>query len=128
MKELNDIKNKTKKAGATSVLISVLFDVNASTVTGWNSNTSQPTLQIIDELADFLEVPNSELIISKERKKTGLAKATQTEFKRLQKSGIPLKVESKDNKGQKIEINNPEFVKALRDFVIGYKEKNRADL
>lgn len=122
MKKLNNIKNKTKEAGATSILLSVLFDLNASTVTNWNSNAAQPPLSIINEIADFLEVSNHDLIVSKERKSTGLAKATQKEFKRLLASGISHKVPSKDKKGKSIEINNPELVKALRDFVKDYKE------
>lgn len=122
MKKLNDIKKQTKDAGASSVVISVLFDLNSSTVTNWNSNAVQPTLQIIDDLADFLEISNSELIISTPRKRTGLAKATQKEFKRLLKSGIPHKVDSKDKKGNPIEINNPKLVKALRDFVTDFKK------
>ena len=126
MKDLNDIKKQTKNAGTTSVVISVLFDLNSSTVTNWNSNAVQPTLQIIDDLADFLEISNSELIISTPRKKTGLAKATQEEFKRLLKSGMSHKITSKDLKGHVIEINNPELVKALREFVGKYKIENRS--
>lgn len=125
MKNLNNIKRKTKQGGATSVLISVLFDLNRSTIANWNSNLVQPTLGVIDELADFLEVPNSDLIVSIERKQTGLAKATQAEFKRLLKSGIPHKIESQDKNGNKIEINNPELVEAIRDFVTKYKAKTR---
>ena len=125
MKKLNNIKKKTKESGATSVLLSVLFDINTSTVSGWNSNTTQPTLSIIDEIADFLEVSNSDLIVSKDRKQTGLAKATQAEFKRLLNLGIPHKIPTKDRNGKTIEINNPELVKALRDFVAEYrKNKN----
>lgn len=122
MKKLNNIKKKTKEAGATSVLLSVLFDINASTVSGWNSNITQPTLSIIDEIADFLEVSNTDLVVSKERKQTGLAKATQIEFKRLLTSGIPHKIPTKDKNGKTIEINNPELVKALRDFVESYRK------
>lgn len=125
MKNLNKIKEKTKEAGATSVLLSLLFDVNPSTVTGWNSNVTQPTLSVIDDIADFLELPNSELVASKERKQTGLAKATQKELKRLLALDIPHKIRSKGNDGKDIEINNPELVKALRDFVADYKSKNR---
>jgi hypothetical protein len=125
MKKFNNIKKKTKEVGATSVLLSVLFDINTSTVTNWNSNVAQPTLPIIDEIADFLELPNSELIVSKERKQTGLAKATQKEFKRLLTSGIPHKVPTTDKSGKHIEINNPELVKALQNFVAEYKKKNK---
>lgn len=125
MKKLNNIKKKTKESGATSVLLSVLFDINTSTVSGWNSNTTQPTLSIIDEIADFLEVSNSDLIVSKDRKQTGLAKATQAEFKRLLNLGIPHKIPTKDRNGKTIEINNPELVKALRDFVTEYRKTKK---
>lgn len=125
MKKLNNIKKKTKESGATSVLLSVLFDINTSTVSGWNSNTTQPTLSIIDEIADFLEVSNSDLIVSKDRKQTGLAKATQAEFKRLLNLGIPHKIPTKDRNGKTIEINNPELVKALRDFVAEYRKTKK---
>src|SRR5690606_247795 len=125
MKKLNNIKKKTKESGATSVLLSVLFDINTSTVSGWNSNTTQPTLSIIDEIADFLEVSNSDLIFSKDRKQTGLAKATQAEFKRLLNLGIPHKIPTKDRNGKTIEINNPELVKALRDFVTEYRKTKK---
>lgn len=123
MKDLNNIKKKTKEAGASSILLSVLFDINPGTVTGWNSNVTQPTLAIIEEIADFLEVSNNELIITKQRKKTGLAAATQKEFKRLISLNMPNKIPSVDKSGKPIEINNPELVKALRDFVANYKRK-----
>lgn len=125
MKKLNNIKTKTKEAGATSVLLSVLFDINPSTVTNWNSNVAQPSLAIIDEIADFLEIPNSGLIASTDRTKTGLAKETQKEFKRLLKSNIPHKITTVDKEGNPYEINNPELVKMLRDFVSDYKKKNK---
>jgi len=123
MKDLNNIKKKTKEAGASSILLSVLFDINPGTVTGWNSNVTQPTLAIIEEIADFLEVSNDELIITKQRKKTGLAAATQKEFKRLLSLNMPNKIPSVEKSGKPIEINNPELVKALRDFVANYKRK-----
>lgn len=123
MKDLNNIKKKTKEAGASSILLSVLFDINPGTVTGWNSNVTQPTLAIIEEIADFLEVSNDELIITKQRKKTGLAAATQKEFKRLLSLNMPNKIPSVEKSGKPIEINNPELVKALRDFVTNYKRK-----
>lgn len=123
MKNLNTIKDKTKEVGASSVLLSVLFDINASTVSGWNSNTNQPNLSIINEIAEFLEIPNSELIISKPRKNSGLARATQIEFKRLLDEGLSHKIPSKDKKGNPIEINNPELVEKIRDFVKNYKLK-----
>ncbi|MDH5827777.1 hypothetical protein [Sphingobacterium faecium] len=125
MKDLNNIKKKTKEAGATSVLLSLIFDVNPSTVTGWNSNITQPTLQIIDEIAKFLEFENCDLIISKKRKQTGLAKATQAEFKKLLASGISHKVPSTDKDGNPIEINNPELIKLLWNFVENYKKKHK---
>lgn len=125
MKKLNNIKIKTKEAGATSVLLSVLLDVNSSTVSGWNSNSTQPSLVIVDELADFLEFSNSEFIVSTKRYKTGLAKATQKEYKRLIDSGVVQKVPSNDGNGT--EMNNPILVKAIRDFVSEYKKNHNND-
>lgn len=125
MKKLNDIKNKTKEVGATSVLLSVLFDLNPSTVTNWNSNVTQPSLPLINEIADFLEVSNHDLILSKERPQTGLAKATQEEFKRLLDMGIPHKVSSIDKNGKEIKVNNPDLTNALRKFVAEYKNKTK---
>lgn len=123
--KINQIKEITKNAGASSRLISLWVDVDYTTVSGWNSNTSQPNYENLNEIGELLEQDNGNLLASQGRKNTGLAKALETELQRLHKDeGIPYEIEQLDKKkGKKVKVNNPELKKRLREFADRYKKK-----
>lgn len=120
--KINDIKSKLDKTKLQVTALALYLDVNESTVSKWNSNLEQPSLKRLDEVGGILEVDNKTLINSIPRKSTGLANALQVEYKRLLKVGTPKKIKSKNSKGEEIEVNNPEFVMALRIFVKSYRK------
>src|SRR5690606_10588360 len=113
-----------KKSPLQVTALALYLDVDETTISKWNSNIAQPSLKRLDEVGDVIEVNNTDLVISEERKSTGLPAALQIEYKRLLKSGMLKKVEAEDDNGELKEINNPMFVQALRDFVEIYKKKN----
>src|SRR5690606_19592939 len=120
-KKINNIKEAIKDSPLQVIALALYLDVDDTTISKWNSNTAQPSLKRLDKVGDVLEINNRDLIQDKRRKSTGLADALQREYKRLLKLGLPKKVKGKDKNGNEIEINNPEFVKALRNFVMEYK-------
>jgi len=120
---INQIKSITKKAGASSRLVSLWVDVDYTTVSGWNSNTSQPSYENLNEIGELLEEDNGNLLTAQRRIATGLAKALDTELKRLHKEvGMPYEIEKVDKKGVKVKVNNPELVKRLREFAEAFKK------
>lgn len=124
-KSINNIKEELAKTSLQVTALALYLDVNESTISKWNSNIEQPSLKRLDEVGNVLEANNIKLIKSVEREPTGLADALQREYKRLLKSGLSKKVKGKDKNGNEIEINNPEFVKALRDFVAKYRQEHK---
>lgn len=122
----NKIKEITKVAGASQRLVALMLDVNYTTVSSWNSNTTQPSLENLDQIGELLQRDNRDLLEPQGRVDTGLAKALEQELKRLHKEeGIPYEVEKSDKKkGVSVKTNNPELVKRLREFAEGY-QKNR---
>lgn len=121
--KINEISKAIKKSPLQVVALALYLDVDDTTVSKWNSNISQPSLKRLDEVGEILEVDNKDLVSSKPRVQSGLAEALQKEYKKLLKSGLTQKVKIKDENGEDKEVNNPEMVKALRDFVEGYKKK-----
>lgn len=122
-KNVNQIKKIAKEIGASSRLISLWVDVDYTTVSGWNSNTSQPSYENLNEIGELLEQDNRDLLEPQGRIDTGLAKALEQELKRLHKEeGIPYEVEKLDKKGVSVRVNNPELVKRLREFAEGYRK------
>lgn len=121
-KKINNIREELGQTSLQVTALALYLDVNESTVSKWNSNIEQPSLKRLDEIGDVLETNNTKLVASVDRKSTGLADDLQNEYKRLLKSGLPKKVKGYDKHGNEIEINNPIFVKAMRDFVEKYKE------
>lgn len=121
----NKIKEVTKFAGASQRLVALMLDVNYTTVSSWNSNTTQPSEENLDQIGELLQRDNRDLLEPQGRVDTGLAKALEQELKRLHKEeGIPYEVERLDNKkGVIVKVNNPELVKRLREFAEGYKKK-----
>lgn len=124
-KKINNIREELSNTELQVTALAMYLDVNASTVSKWNSNSEQPSLKRLDEIGHILEVNNTELVYSSDRKFTGLANALQIQYKKLLKSGLKKKIKSIDTKGQEIEINNPAFVKALRDFVEEYMKDSK---
>lgn len=124
-KKINNIRQELGRTSLQVTALALFLDVNESTVSKWNSNIEQPSLKRLDEVGDILETDNANLVISKDRKYTGLADALQKEYKRLLKSGLAKKVRSTDKNGNEIEVNNPAFVSALRNFVADYKKENK---
>ncbi|MGN7986121.1 hypothetical protein ACTJKC_02215 [Pedobacter sp. 22226] len=122
---INQIKLITKKVGVSSRLVSLWVDVDYTTVSSWNSNTSQPNHEKLNQIGELLQKDNRDLLEPQGRIDTGLAKALEQELKRLhKKEGIPYEIEKLDKKkGVSIKVNNPELVKRLREFAEGYKKK-----
>ncbi|MFV0150871.1 hypothetical protein ACTS93_01480 [Empedobacter falsenii] len=121
-KKINKIKEAIKDSSLQVVALSLYLDLDDTTISKWNSNISQPSLKRLDELGEILEVDNIDLLQSNPRKSTGLATALQNEYKRLLKAGLPTKIQLSDVNGDTKEINNPEFVKALQEFVCNYRK------
>ncbi|RZJ92630.1 hypothetical protein [Pedobacter psychrodurus] len=117
-KSINRIKDAAIDAGASNRLISLWTDVNYTTVSAWNANTSQPSDDNLNEIGELLEVDNRDLLAEQGRKSTGLTKALEQELKRLNKEeSIPYEIEKLDKKkGVNVKVNNPELIKKLRDF------------
>lgn len=65
MKELNRIKVVLVEKKRTSKWLASQLGKNVSTVSKWCTNSSQPDLQTLDQIADLLEVDTRELIRSK---------------------------------------------------------------
>lgn len=123
--DLNEIKAATAEANATSLLLAIYLNVDPTTVSKWNTNSSQPSLAILDRAGDFLETDNRNLVTRKARKKTGLAEAAQNELKRLMESGVnPYQL---DENGKPTKKLNPEMVTLIQDFVKKYQEKHSKD-
>jgi len=121
----NKIKEITKVAGVSQRLVALILDVNYTTVSSWNSNTTQPSLENLDQIGELLQKDNRDLLEPQGRVDTGLAKALEQELKRLHKEErIPYEIEKLNKKkGVNVKINNPELIKRLRDFAEGYKNK-----
>lgn len=123
--DLNEIKAATAEANATSLLLAIYLNVDPTTVSKWNTNSSQPSLAILDRAGDFLETDNRNLVTRKARKKTGLAEAAQNELKRLMENGVnPYQL---DENGKPTKKLNPEMVTLIQDFVKKYQEKHSKD-
>lgn len=121
----NKIKEITKVAGASQRLVALMLDVNYTTVSSWNSNTTQPSPENLDQIGELVQRDNRDLLEPQGRVDTGLAKALEQELKRLHKDeGIPYEVEKLDKKkGVRVSVNNPELIKRLREFAEVYKNK-----
>ena len=65
MKELNRIKIVLVEKKRTSRWLASQLGKNVSTVSKWCTNTSQPDLHTLDQIAELLEVDTRELIKSK---------------------------------------------------------------
>lgn len=123
-KKINNIKKSLSSSSLQVKVLALYLDMDDTTISKWNSNTAQPSLKRLDEVGEVLEVNNLELIESVPRESTGLANALQNEYKRLLKQGFKTKIKVLGESGGIKEINNPEFVKALQDFVSAYKKNN----
>ncbi|MDR3006848.1 MAG: hypothetical protein LBV59_02875 [Sphingobacterium sp.] len=124
-KKINNVKEELDNTKLSAAALALYLDVNEGSVSKWKSNIEEPAIKTLDQIGEILEVENAKLLRSNNRSKTGLADALQEEYKQLIKKGVQKKIESKDLKGKKIMINNPEFVKALQEFVAKYKTKNQ---
>lgn len=121
-RNVNRIKDVAKQLGASSRLISLWVNVDYTTVSGWNSNTSQPSHENLDQIGELLQKDNRELLEPQNRVNTGLAKALEQELQRLRKvEGTPYEIEKLDlKKGKSVKVNNPELIKALKKFAEKY--------
>lgn len=122
-KKINNVKEELDNTKLSAAALALYLDVNEGSVSKWKSNIEEPAIKTLDQIGEVLEVENAKLLRPNNRSKTGLADALQEEYKQLIKKGVQKKIESKDLKGKKIMINNPEFVKALQEFVAKYKTK-----
>lgn len=127
VKNINRIKDAAEEAGVSNRLISLWTDVNYTTVSSWNSNTSQPGEDNLDEIGQLLEVDNRDLLEPQGRENTGFAKALEQELRRLHKiEGIPYELEKLDaKKGTKVKVNNQDLIKRLRQFAEKYNREKK---
>lgn len=116
-KKINDIAKAIKNSPLQVAALALYLDVDDTTISKWNSNISQPSLKRLNEVGEILEIDNKELLKPQSRRQTGLAEALQKEYKRLLANGLTKKIIVKDENGDTKEVNNPEMVKALREFV-----------
>lgn len=123
-KKINNVKKAIKDSSLQVVALALYLDIDDTTISKWNSNTAQPSLKRLNEVGEILEVDNIDLIQSIPRESTGLATALQNEYKRLLKTGISTKIKISYNNGEIKEVNNPEFVKALQEFVTDYRKND----
>lgn len=123
-KIINRIKEATELAGVSTRLISLWADVNYTTASSWNNNTSQPSEENINEIGELLEEDNRMLMKPQGRVKTGLGKALENELKRLNKDEkIPFEIEKFDRKkGVNVKVNNPALIERLKRFAVKYQE------
>jgi len=126
-KKINNIKDVLKSSGLQVAALALYLDMDDTTISKWNSNIVQPSLNRLDEIGEILEIDNKELLSSNQRKQTGLADALQKEYKRLLASGITKKISIEDKDGNSKEVNNPEMVEALREFVKIRQSENFTD-
>ena len=124
-KKINNIKKALFSSGLQVKALALYLDMDDTTISKWNSNIAQPSLKRLDEVGEILEVDNVNLIQSIPRESTGLAVELQNEYKRLLKTGMLAKIKKTNEMGELKEVNNPVFVKALKDFVSEYKMKNK---
>lgn len=122
---INRIKHATNESGASPRLISLWLDVVYTTVSSWNSNTSQPNQENLNQIGELLQKDNRDLLEPQGRLNTGLAKALQQELVRLHKiEGIPYEVERLDRKnGKTVKVNNPELIRILKEFADKYNKE-----
>lgn len=63
-KQLNRIKVVLVEKRRTGVLLAEQLGVSPVTISKWCSNTTQPTLQTLDKIAELLEIDMRELLTS----------------------------------------------------------------
>ena len=119
---INRIKEAIKEAGASSRLVSLWVDVDYTTVSSWSSNKYQPNSENLDQIGELLQKDNRDLLQPQGRINTGLAQALEKELERLHKlENIPYEIERLDRKkGKTVKVNNPELIKALKEFAERY--------
>ena len=122
-KKINNIAKAIKESPLQVAALALYLEVDDTTISKWNSNIAQHSMKLLDEVGEVLEIDNKILISTQERKQTGLASALQIEYKRLLALGLTKKVMVRNENGESKEVNNPVMVKALRDFVEGYRNK-----
>lgn len=64
-KQLNRTKVVLVKKRRTGVWLAEQLGVSPVTISKWCSNTTQPTLQTLDKIAELLEIDMRELLTSK---------------------------------------------------------------
>lgn len=123
-KSINRIKEAIKEVGASSRLVSLWVDVDYTTVSSWSSNKYQPNSENLDQIGELLQKDNRDLLKPQGRKNTGLAQALEKELERLNKlENIPYEIEKLDTKkGKVVKVNNPELIKALKEFAERYNK------
>jgi len=125
----NRIKEVVRASGASQRLVAIWLDVNYTTVSSWNSNTTQPDDENLNSIGELVEVDNRMLYEPQGRTITGFAKSLESELQRLNKvEGIPFEVEKfNKKKGIIVKVNNPELLKKLRDFANGLKKQDASN-
>ncbi|MEN5055877.1 hypothetical protein [Sphingobacterium kitahiroshimense] len=132
--KVNRISEVIKELKISNFIISLWTGVHIKTVSSWRNNTSQPSKENMNQLGELLEIDESLLKINHSRRFTGLAKALDTELKRLikvDKITFEIEIEINDIKssGKKtVKVINPELITKINLFAEEFKSKNVAEI
>ena len=128
--KVNRISEVIKELKISNFIIALWTGVHIKTVSSWRNNTSQPGKENMSQLGELFEMDESLLKINNSRKPTGLAKALNTELKRLikiEKIAFDIEVEVDDIKNggkKKVNVINPELITKVNLFAEEFKSKN----
>lgn len=123
----NRVKVESLNAGASPRLLSIFLDVKYTTVSKWNSNSSQPTNDNMESIGELIEKDFRDMWEPQGRANTGLARAAEAELDRLrEEEGLPFEIEVYNKELSRfVKTNNPELVKKIRKFIVEYKKKHQ---
>lgn len=124
-KNLNYLQKILEDKGLTSRVLGLCLNIHKGTLTNWTNNITQPKLDDIEKMAEFLELGNHKLIRNKKRIDTGLIAAVVEEYKRLTKDkGMDLYVNTLSKNSKTKKIYNPKLQSALWEFISDYKKNH----
>lgn len=132
--KLNLIDEQIKKYKISNQIVAIWTGVNYLQVSNWRNNTSQPSKENMSQLGELFEIDESLLKISHSRRPTGLAKALDTELKRLIKIeniafDIEKEIDDVKSGGKKIvRIINPELISKINLFAEEFKSTNLPEM
>lgn len=122
-KNLNYLQKILEDKGLSSRVLGLCLNIHKGTLTNWTNNLTQPNLDDIEKMAEFLELGNHKLIRNTKRIDTGLIAAVVEEYKRLTKDqGMDLYVNTLSNNSKTKKVYNPKLQSALWEFISVHKK------